>query len=85
MLTYGSGGNGTSSHLAAEMFKAQAGIDLLHVPFRSTTPAETALVAGLTTAGATAITATAAVLVYRVISCWLIIPAGGVAALTLRR
>ena len=46
MLTYGSGGNGTSSHLAAEMFKAQAGIDLLHVPFRSTTPAETALVAG---------------------------------------
>lgn len=45
-LTYGSGGNGTSSHLAAEMFKAQAGIDLLHVPFRSTTPAETALVAG---------------------------------------
>ena len=45
-LTYGSGGNGTSSHLAAEMFKAAADIDLLHVPFRSTTPAETALVAG---------------------------------------
>jgi tripartite-type tricarboxylate transporter receptor subunit TctC len=45
-LTYGSGGNGTSSHLAAEMFKSMAGIDLLHVPFRSTTPAETALVAG---------------------------------------
>ncbi len=46
---------------------------------------ETALVAGLTTAGATAITATAAVLIYRVISCWLLIPAGGIAALMIRR
>ncbi|MFI5841385.1 YbhN family protein [Catenuloplanes sp. NPDC051500] len=46
---------------------------------------ETALVAGLTTAGATAITATAAVLIYRVISCWLLIPAGGIAALAIRR
>jgi uncharacterized protein (TIRG00374 family) len=46
---------------------------------------ETALVAGLTATGATAITAAAAVLVYRLLSCWLIIPAGGVAALALRR
>lgn len=46
---------------------------------------ETALVAGLTTAGSTAVTATAAVLVYRVISCWLLIPAGGVAGLLIRR
>ncbi|MDR7276111.1 lysylphosphatidylglycerol synthase transmembrane domain-containing protein [Catenuloplanes atrovinosus] len=46
---------------------------------------ETALVAGLTTAGATAAIATAAVLVYRVISCWLLIPAGGVAGLMIRR
>jgi len=42
-LAYGSGGNGTSSHLAAEMFKSMAGVDLLHVPFRSTAPAATAL------------------------------------------
>jgi putative heme transporter len=46
---------------------------------------ETALVAGLTATGATAISAAAAVLIYRLLSCWLIIPVGGVAALTLRR
>jgi len=46
---------------------------------------ETALVAGLTAAGATAISAAAAVLVYRLLSCWLIIPAGGIAAVALRR
>jgi uncharacterized membrane protein YbhN (UPF0104 family) len=46
---------------------------------------ETALVAGLTAAGATAISAAAAVLVYRLLSCWLIIPAGGAAAIALRR
>ncbi|MEV0808199.1 lysylphosphatidylglycerol synthase transmembrane domain-containing protein [Micromonospora sp. NPDC050200] len=46
---------------------------------------ETALVAGLTTSGATAISATAAVLIYRLLSCWLLIPVGGVAALVLRR
>jgi tripartite-type tricarboxylate transporter receptor subunit TctC len=45
-LAYGSGGNGTSTHLAAEMFKNMAGVDLLHVPFRSTAPAATALAAG---------------------------------------
>ena len=46
VLTYGSGGNGTSSHLAGELFKSLAGVDLLHVPFRSTAPAATALIAG---------------------------------------
>ncbi|WP_207540218.1 Bug family tripartite tricarboxylate transporter substrate binding protein [Sabulicella rubraurantiaca] len=46
VLTYGSGGNGTSSHLAGELFKSLARVDLLHVPFRSTAPAATALVAG---------------------------------------
>ena len=33
-LTYGSGGSGTTEHLAAEMFKAAAGIDMLHVPYK---------------------------------------------------
>ncbi|WP_433360038.1 lysylphosphatidylglycerol synthase transmembrane domain-containing protein [Actinoplanes sp. CA-142083] len=46
---------------------------------------DTALVAGLTAAGATAVTAAAAVLIYRLISCWLLLPAGGAAALALRR
>ncbi|GIF22660.1 hypothetical protein Ate02nite_53900 [Paractinoplanes tereljensis] len=46
---------------------------------------DTALVAGLTAAGATAATAAAAVLIYRLISCWLLLPAGGIAALLLRR
>jgi putative heme transporter len=46
---------------------------------------DTALVAGLTAAGATAVTAAAAVVIYRLISCWLLLPAGGAAALYLRR
>nr|WP_296075874.1 lysylphosphatidylglycerol synthase transmembrane domain-containing protein [uncultured Actinoplanes sp.] len=46
---------------------------------------DTALVAGLTAAGATAVTAAAAVLIYRVLSCWSLIPVGGAAALALRR
>jgi putative heme transporter len=46
---------------------------------------DTALVAGLTAVGATAAGAAAAVLIYRLISCWLLLPAGGVAALALRR
>ncbi|MEU8265330.1 lysylphosphatidylglycerol synthase transmembrane domain-containing protein [Micromonospora sp. NPDC048999] len=46
---------------------------------------ETALAAGLTAAGASGISAAAAVLIYRLLSCWLIIPVGGIAALMLRR
>jgi tripartite-type tricarboxylate transporter receptor subunit TctC len=44
-LAYGHGGNGTSTHLAGEMFKAAAGVDILMVPFRSTSPATAALLA----------------------------------------
>ncbi len=47
-LAYGHGGNGTSSHLAGEMFKARAGVDVLTVPFRSTAPATAALLANET-------------------------------------
>jgi putative heme transporter len=46
---------------------------------------ETAFIAGITAAGATGATATAAVLLYRVLSCWLVIPIGGLAAVALRR
>ncbi len=45
-LRYGSGGNGSPPHLAAEMLRSQAGIDLLHVPYKSIAPALTELVAG---------------------------------------
>ena len=45
-LSYGSGGNGTTSHLAGELFKSLAGVDMLHVPFRSPAPAASALLAG---------------------------------------
>ena len=45
-FTYGSGGVGTGNHLAGELLKKMAGIDLLHVPFRGTAPALTSLYAG---------------------------------------
>jgi tripartite-type tricarboxylate transporter receptor subunit TctC len=45
-LAYGSGGNGTSTHICGAMLRQMGGIDLLHVRFRSTAPASTALVAG---------------------------------------
>jgi tripartite-type tricarboxylate transporter receptor subunit TctC len=44
--TFASGGVGTGNHLAGELFKKLAGIDLLHVPFRGVAPALTALYAG---------------------------------------
>lgn len=45
-ISYGSGGNGTSTHICGEMFRQMAGVELLHVPFRSTAPAATALLSG---------------------------------------
>jgi len=33
-LTYGSGGSGSTEHLAGEMFKTIAGVDMLHVPYK---------------------------------------------------
>jgi tripartite-type tricarboxylate transporter receptor subunit TctC len=35
-LNYGSGGNGSSPHLAAEVFKQQAGVDIQHIPYKGT-------------------------------------------------
>ena len=43
-LSFASAGTGTSTHLAGEMFKDVAGIDLLHVPFKGGAPAITAVV-----------------------------------------
>lgn len=35
-LNFGSSGNGTNSHLAGELFKAQAGVFMTHIPYRGT-------------------------------------------------
>jgi tripartite-type tricarboxylate transporter receptor subunit TctC len=45
-LTFGSSGTGAASHLAAELFKSMAGVDLLHVPYKGTGQALTDLLAG---------------------------------------
>jgi len=45
-LNYGSQGIGQIGHLALELFKIMAGIDMVHVPFRGSAPAITALLAG---------------------------------------
>jgi tripartite-type tricarboxylate transporter receptor subunit TctC len=45
-LSYASGGNGTGPHLAAELVKIQARIELTHVPYRGTGPATNDVVAG---------------------------------------
>jgi len=45
-VSYGSGGIGTSIHVASELFKMMAGIDMIHVPYRGGAPAMTDLMAG---------------------------------------
>ena len=45
-LNYGSGGNGSAGHLAGEMFKAQAGVFMVHIPYAGGNPAQLALISG---------------------------------------
>ena len=45
-LNYGSGGNGSGGHLSGEMFKAQAGIFAVHIPYNGGNPAQLALLSG---------------------------------------
>lgn len=45
-LNYASGGNGSAGHLAGEMFKQQAGIYALHIPYNGGNPAQLALLSG---------------------------------------
>jgi len=47
-LSYGSVGNGSSSHLTMELFKAAAGFDAVHVPYGGSPPAASSLAAGET-------------------------------------
>ncbi len=45
-LNYASGGSGASSHLAMELFKSMAGVDINHIPYKGTGPLITDLIAG---------------------------------------
>ena len=45
-VSYASAGNGTSDHLAAELFRAMTGVDFVHVPYRGSGPALTDLLSG---------------------------------------
>ena len=47
-LTFASAGPGTASHLAGELFKAMAKVDMLHIPYKGNVPAITDLLAGQT-------------------------------------
>ena len=45
-LNFGSSGNGSTNHLAGELFKSLAGIDIVHIPYRGAAPAMNDLIAG---------------------------------------
>jgi tripartite-type tricarboxylate transporter receptor subunit TctC len=45
-ITYASAGNGTTVHLAAELFNSMAGVDIVHVPYKGSAPAVTDLMGG---------------------------------------
>ncbi len=45
-LTYASAGNGSSSHLAGELFRMTAGLDMVHVPYRASPLATLSVIAG---------------------------------------
>ena len=45
-LNYSSGGTGSPLHLAGELFKSRAGIDLVHIPYKGGGPAATAVMTG---------------------------------------
>jgi tripartite-type tricarboxylate transporter receptor subunit TctC len=45
-LNMASGGNGTASHVAGELFKMMTDVDLVHVPYRGAAPAVTDLLSG---------------------------------------
>ena len=45
-LTYGSAGMGTAHHLIGEVFNSRAGVDILHVPYKGSSPAVSDLIGG---------------------------------------
>jgi tripartite-type tricarboxylate transporter receptor subunit TctC len=56
-LSFASAGVGTASHLAGEMFKAEAGVNLVHVAYRGDGPAMTDLIGGQVQVGFATMTA----------------------------
>ncbi|MDB5891930.1 MAG: Tripartite-type tricarboxylate transporter, receptor component TctC [Polaromonas sp.] len=47
-LNFASGGNGSPLHLVAELFKLSAGVDMMHIPYKGSTPAAAAVISGET-------------------------------------
>jgi len=45
-INYGTAGNGTIAHVAGELFKSMAGVDMVHVPYRGSAPALSDLLGG---------------------------------------
>jgi len=45
-LSFGSGSNGSAGHLAGELFKIEAGVNMVHIPYKGGAPALQALLAG---------------------------------------
>ena len=45
-LSFGSGSNGSAGHLAGELFKTEAGVDMVHVPYKGAAPAMQDLLGG---------------------------------------
>jgi len=45
-MNYASSGNGSANHLAGELFKTMAGIEMVHVPYKGSGPSVTALLSG---------------------------------------
>ena len=45
-VSMASAGNGSAPHVAGELFKMMAGVDMVHVPYRGAAPALTDLLAG---------------------------------------
>ena len=46
VLNYSSAGSGTTQHLSGELFKTRTATDIVHVPYKGTAPALTALIGG---------------------------------------
>jgi tripartite-type tricarboxylate transporter receptor subunit TctC len=59
-LSFGSGGTGTPPHLAGELLKNVAGIDIVHIPYKGGGPLESALLSGEVEIGFTTIASTQA-------------------------